>query len=140
MIYWIKTFLFRFFFWSFIFLVVLLLVFQMFLPVIIDYFNETREKSETFNDTMKTECIVCGINREEIEKTTPNEKKAFDKHFTNCYNVFNYIYYLMYLHSIQVEMLLLMMVFGIYIWIKICLVYLKINFLKIQKKDWKNII
>ena len=109
----------------------------MFLPVIIDYFNETREKSETFNDTMKTECIVCDINREEIEKTTPNDKKTFDKHFTNCYNVFNYIYYLIYLHYIQIEMLLLMMVFGIYIWIKICLVYLKINFLKIQKKDWK---
>jgi hypothetical protein len=95
-----KTYLFRFFFDLLFFLVVLLLVFQMFLSVIIDYFNETREKSETFNDTMETECIVCGISREEIEKTTPNDKKAFDRHITYCHNVFNYIYYLMYLHSI----------------------------------------
>ena len=81
----------------------------MFLSVIIDYFNETREKSETFNDTMKTKCIVCGINREEIEKTTPNDKKAFDKHITNCHNMLNYIYYLCIYIIIEIEMLILTM-------------------------------
>ena len=83
------------------FLVVILLVFQMFLSVIIDYFNETREKSETFNDDMESKCLVCGIDREKIEKTEPNDKNAFDNHITNSHNVFNYIYYLMYLQSID---------------------------------------
>ena len=77
------------------------LIFQMFLSVIIDYFNETRERSETFNETMETECIICGISREKIEKINPNDKMAFDKHITNCHNVFNYLYYLMYLQSID---------------------------------------
>ena len=50
---------------------------------------------------MDTECVVCGINREKIEKITPNDKNAFEKHITNCHNVFNYLYYLMYLQSID---------------------------------------
>ena len=49
---------------------------------------------------METECIICGISREKIEKINPNDKMAFDKHITNCHNVFNYLYYLMYLQSI----------------------------------------
>ena len=91
----------RFIFDALFFLIVLSLIFQMFLSVIIDYFNETREKNETFNETMETECIVCGISREKIEKISPNDKLAFDKHITNCHNVFNYLYYLMYLQSID---------------------------------------
>ena len=81
--------------------VVVLLVFQMFLSVIIDYFNETRENSGNFNEAMDTECLVCGINREKIEKINPNDKNAFEKHIANCHNVFNYLYYLMYLQSID---------------------------------------
>ena len=83
------------------FLVVILLVFQMFLSVIIDYFNETREKSQNFNDEMESKCLVCGIDREIIEKTDPNDKSAFEAHIANSHNVFNYIYYLMYLQSID---------------------------------------
>ena len=81
--------------------VVVLLVFQMFLSIIIDYFNETRENSENFNDDLETGCLICGINREEIEKINPNDKNAFDKHIRNSHNVFNYIYYLIYLQSID---------------------------------------
>ena len=91
----------RFIFDVLFYLIVVSLIFQMFLSVIIDYFNETRENSETFNETMETECIVCGIDREKIEKINPNDKIAFDKHITNCHNVFNYLYYLMYLQSID---------------------------------------
>ena len=95
-----KKYINRFIFDILFFLVVVSLIFQMFLSVIIDYFNETRERSETFNETMETECIICGISREKIEKINPNDKMAFDKHITNCHNVFNYLYYLMYLQSI----------------------------------------
>ena len=89
----------RFFFDLLFFLVILLLIFQMFLSIIIDYFNETRENSENFEDELETTCIVCGIDREEIEKINSNDKNAFDKHITYYHNVFNYIYYLMYLQS-----------------------------------------
>jgi hypothetical protein len=95
-----KKYINRFIFDILFFLVVVSLIFQMFLSVIIDYFNETRERSETFNETMETECIICGIRREKIEKLNHNDKMTFDKHITNCHNVFNYLYYLMYLQSI----------------------------------------
>ena len=81
--------------------VVVLLVFQMFLSIIIDYFNATRENSENFHEAMEKECLVCGIDREKIEKINPNDKDAFERHITNSHNVFNYIYYLMYLQSID---------------------------------------
>ena len=89
----------RFFFDLLFFLVILLLIFQMFLSIIIDYFNETRENSENFESNLESQCIVCGIDREKIEKINSNDKNAFEKHITYNHNVFNYIYYLMYLQS-----------------------------------------
>ena len=89
----------RFFFDLIFFIVILLLIFQMFLSIIIDYFNETRENNETFEDTLEAQCIVCGLKREEIEKINTNDKNAFDIHIKYNHNVFNYIYYLMYLQS-----------------------------------------
>ena len=89
----------RFFFDLIFFLIILLLIFQMFLSTIIDYFNETRENTEDFKEGLETQCTVCGMEREKIEKIYSNDKNAFDKHI-NCYhNAFNYIYYLMYLQS-----------------------------------------
>ena len=55
----------------------------VFLSVIIDYFNETRENSGNFNEAMDTECLVCGINREKIEKIIKNEREDEDYAFFN---------------------------------------------------------
>ena len=71
----------------------------MFLSTIIDYFNETRENNENFDNNLETQCIVCGIDREEIEKINIYDKNAFEKHIHYYHNIFNYIYYLMYLQS-----------------------------------------
>ena len=73
----------------------------MFLSVIIDYFNETRENSQNFVEAMETQCLVCGIAREKIEKINPNDKHSFNKHISYSHNVFNYIYYLMYLQILS---------------------------------------
>ena len=89
----------RFLFDLFFFIIILLLIFQMFLSTIIDYFNETRENNENFDNNLETQCIVCGIDREEIEKINTNDKNAFKKHIHQYHNIFNYIYYLMYLQS-----------------------------------------
>ena len=70
------------------------LIFQMFLSIIIDYFNKTREKFEHFEDNLETQCIVFCIEKEKIEKINTNDKNAFDKHIQYYHNVFNYIYYL----------------------------------------------
>ena len=89
----------RFFFDLIFFILILLLIFQMFLSTIIDYFNETRENTEEFNKSLETQCIVCGLEREKIEKIYSNDKNAFDMHTNYHHNVFNYIYYLMFLDS-----------------------------------------
>ena len=89
----------RFFFDLVFFILILLLIFQMFLSTIIDYFNETRENTEEFNEGLETQCIVCGLEREKIEKIYSNDKNAFDKHINYYHNAFNYIYYLMFLQS-----------------------------------------
>ena len=91
----------RFLFDLLFFLLILLLIFQMFLSTIIDYFNETRENTEDFKEGLETQCSVCGMEREKIEKINSNEKNAFDKHIDYYHNAFNYIYYLMYLQSIS---------------------------------------
>ena len=85
----------RFFFDLLFFLIILLLIFQMFLSIIIDYFNKTREKFEHFEDNLETQCIVFCIEKEKIEKINTNDKNAFDKHIQYYHNVFNYIYYLL---------------------------------------------
>ena len=89
----------RFFFDLIFYLIILSLIFPMFLSIIIDYFNETRENTENFEENLETQCIVCGIDREKIEKINPNDKDSFNKHIKYYHNVFNYIYYLMYLQS-----------------------------------------
>lgn len=89
----------RFFFDLIFFIIILSLIFPMFLSIIIDYFNETRENTENFEENLETQCIVCGMDRETIEKINPNDKDSFDKHIKYYHNVFNYIYYLMYLQS-----------------------------------------
>ena len=89
----------RFFFDLLFFLLILLLIFQMFLSTIIDYFNDTRENTENFKEGLETQCSVCGMEREKIEKLYSNDKNAFDNHINIYHNVFNYVYYLMYLQS-----------------------------------------
>ena len=89
----------RFLFDLLFFLLILLLIFQIFLSTIIDYFNETREKTRAFQEGLETKCTVCFMEREKIEKIFGNDKNAFDKHTNYYHNTFNYIYYLMYLES-----------------------------------------
>ena len=58
-----------------------------------------RENTEDFQRGLETKCIVCGLEREKIEKLYSHDKNAFDNHINIYHNAFNYIYYLMYLQS-----------------------------------------
>ena len=81
------------------YLLILSLIFQLFLSTIIDHFNETRENNDNFQEGLETNCTVCGMDRETIEKIYSNNKNAFERHIIYFHNAFNYIYYLMYLQS-----------------------------------------
>ena len=93
----------RFFFDLLFFLLILLLIFQMFLSTIIDYFNDIRENTEKFKEGLETQCTVCFMKREKIEKLYSHDKNAFDNHINLYHNTFNYIYYLMYLQSSSIK-------------------------------------
>ena len=130
----------RFFFDLIFFLVILLLIFQMFLSIIIDYFNETRESNETFENNLETRCIVCGKKRKNIEAINTNDKNAFDKHITYYHNVFNYIYYLMYLQSSSSrDVIIDDSVWNLHLVKNLSYLPKKICFKQLEKKCWKKL-
>ena len=129
----------RFFFDLLFFLIILLLIFQMFLSIIIDYFNETRENSETIESNLESQCIVCGIDREKIEKINSNDKNAFEKHITYNHNVFNYIYYLMYLQSSSnKDVIIDNSVWDLHLVKNLSYLPKNICFKQLEKKCWKK--
>ena len=130
----------RFFFDLIFFLIILSLIFPMFLSIIIDYFNETRENTETFEENLETQCIVCGIDREKIEKINPNDKDSFNKHIKYYHNVFNYIYYLMYLQSSSSrDVIIENNVWNMHLIKNLSYLPKNICFKQLEKKCWKKL-
>ena len=91
----------RFWFDFLFYFFTILLIFQMFTSIIFDYFMDTRKKKESYTKKSKTECLICGLGREELEKIYMNAKSAFQKHTYHCHNIRNYINYLFYLQSLN---------------------------------------
>ena len=91
----------RFWFDLLFYLIILLVIFQIFTSIIIDYFMNTRKNKEYFTKKSKTECLICRLEREKLEKIYLNAKDAFKKHTYHCHNIRNYINYLFYLQSLS---------------------------------------
>ena len=90
----------RFWFDFLFYFFTILLIFQMFTSIIFDYFMNTRKNKESFAKKSKTECLICGLEREKLEKIYLNAKDAFKKHTYHCHNIRNYINYLFYIQSL----------------------------------------
>jgi hypothetical protein len=71
----------------------------MFLSIIKDYFSRQREDQKKFDETVQKLCLICGIEREKLEKIYSNHKNAFDIHINHDHNIYDYICYLNYLQS-----------------------------------------
>ena len=69
----------------------------MFLSIINNYFSSQREDQEKFAEIVETQCIICGIEREALEKMYSNHKAAFEIHTNHDHNITDYICYLNYL-------------------------------------------
>ena len=91
----------RFYFDFLFYFFTILLIFQMFTSIIFDYFMNTRKNKESFTKKSKTECLICGLKRENLEKIYLNAKDAFQKHTYYCHNIRNYINYLFYVQSLS---------------------------------------
>ena len=62
---------------------------------------DTRKNREEFDNLSKTECLICGLKREKIEKIYSNIKDGFNKHRVYCHHIMNYINYLFYVQSLS---------------------------------------
>ena len=89
----------RFFFDLLFYLLINMLIFQMFLSMIINYFNTTKENMEDFQKTFESKCLICELEREYLEKIYSNLKDAFDLHVNHFHSLGDYIAYLVYLQG-----------------------------------------
>ena len=93
----------RYFFDLLFFILINQLIFQMFLSMIIDYFNNTKENNEEFQKLKESKCLICEKEREDLEKLYSNMKNAFDLHTNHFHNLIDYIAYLIYLQSLKLK-------------------------------------
>ena len=91
----------RYWFDLIFYICIILVIFQIFVSIIIDYFMDTRKNREDFAKKSKTECLICGLKRENIEKIYLNIKDGFNKHRVYCHHIMNYINYLFYVQSLS---------------------------------------
>jgi hypothetical protein len=87
----------RFFYDQLFNLILLMLIMQMFLSIIKDFFSRKREEQENFEEYTKKNCLLCGISREKIERFYLNHKDSFEIHISHDHNINDVICYLLYL-------------------------------------------
>ena len=73
------------------------IVWQMVSGLILDAFDNLRGDREEIEEDMETNCFICGLNREKIEKYYLG-KEGFEKHLQD-HSVENYLFYMLYLEE-----------------------------------------
>ena len=84
----------RFFHDIIFFLLVNLILGNVFLGIIIDTFGELRDKQTENENDRKNICFICQISNDACMKRNID----FDKHVNDVHNIWNYVYFLAYLH------------------------------------------
>lgn len=88
----------RFWYDQIFFIITKVLIIQMIAGIIIDNFTKLRnEEMEMIND-MDNICTICGQKRDDIEKLYEKYGKSYDYHLKYDHNIFNYIYYIIFLY------------------------------------------
>ena len=62
--------------------------------IIIDTFNDLRDKKWYFENDKKNICFICQLSRDECLLNNIN----FERHIKLDHNIWNYVYFLTYLH------------------------------------------
>jgi hypothetical protein len=90
----IKIFFARFFHDMFFFVIVNLILGNVFLGIIIDTFGELRDANLENEYDRKNICFICQISNDDCLRKNID----FNKHVSEVHNVWNYVYFLAYLH------------------------------------------
>jgi hypothetical protein len=80
-------------------LLIKILIIQMLAGIIIDNFTKLRKGEMEMLSDMKNVCTTCGMKRDDIEKIYDKYSKTYDDHIRNDHGIFNYIYYIIFLHK-----------------------------------------
>ena len=91
----------RFWFDLIFYICIICVVFQISISVVLDYFFDALNNGKDFTKKSNTECLVCGLEREKLEKIYSNIKNGFNKHRIYCHHIMNYINYLFYVQSLS---------------------------------------
>jgi hypothetical protein len=83
-----------FFFSVSFFLVVKVILQNIVFGIIIDTFAQLRDKKNAIEKDMKTKCLICNLDRNKFDSTS-----GFRKHITEDHNVWQYVYFIVYLQS-----------------------------------------
>ena len=86
-------------------IILCLLVIEIISGIIIDTFGALREEHNIITDSIENKCMICGKDREYIEKEHADnleegkvvDEKAFEKHKENQHNIYHYVFFLAYL-------------------------------------------
>jgi hypothetical protein len=84
----------RFFFDLLFFFFVVMIMGNVSFGIIIDTFGELRDKNVFFENDRKNICFICQLSRDYCLVKNIN----FDKHIKLDHNIWNYVYFLTYLH------------------------------------------
>ena len=67
--------------------------------IIIDNFAKLRNQEIVMLNDMNNICTVCSLKRDEIEKIYEKYSKSYNEHVKLDHNLFNYIFYMIYLYN-----------------------------------------
>ena len=84
----------RFFYDMFFFILIVLVMGNIFLGIIVDSFGELRKINVQRENDMKNTCFICQLSRDDC--LTRNID--FEQHVSTQHNKWNYVYFLTYLH------------------------------------------
>jgi len=85
----------RFMFDLVFFIIIILIFLNVFFGIIIDTFGDLRGQRETKSVDIKNVCFICSIDRATFDRNGT----AFEIHTTLEHNVWNYLYYIVYIKT-----------------------------------------
>ncbi|XP_038676821.1 inositol 1,4,5-trisphosphate receptor type 3 isoform X2 [Scyliorhinus canicula] len=76
------------------FFIVIIIVLNLIFGVIIDTFADLRSEKQKKEETLKSTCFICGLERDKFD----NKTVSFEEHINNEHNIWNYLYFVVLVH------------------------------------------
>ncbi|XP_032898387.1 inositol 1,4,5-trisphosphate receptor type 3 [Amblyraja radiata] len=76
------------------FFIVIIIVLNLIFGVIIDTFADLRSEKQKKEETLKSTCFICGLERDKFD----NKTVSFEEHIKIEHNIWNYLYFIVLVH------------------------------------------